>query len=153
VGLTKATIDLFDSPAGGYLVHSCNGLGVWGAGIAAGFRERFPDSHRVYKQRCLFEPWAVLAGRALVLPEENGHRVVCLMVSERPGLPQDLALARSLQQKALSRLIDWLPIGASVSSNRFGSGIFGLDWDVTEARLVSTLLTRPDLSWTVCAPA
>ncbi|KAF9074448.1 hypothetical protein BDP27DRAFT_1399631 [Rhodocollybia butyracea] len=35
------------------LIHACNTIGSWGAGIALAFKERFPEHFEVYRQWCL----------------------------------------------------------------------------------------------------
>ncbi|KAF8901267.1 hypothetical protein CPB85DRAFT_1324277 [Mucidula mucida] len=43
--------DLFTTPPlGSILIHACNSVGSWGAGIAVGFRENFPDAFVVYSK-------------------------------------------------------------------------------------------------------
>jgi O-acetyl-ADP-ribose deacetylase (regulator of RNase III) len=46
------------------LAHGCNCQGVMGAGIARGFRDRYPDMYKVYRDACTagtFRPGHVLA--------------------------------------------------------------------------------------------
>ncbi|KAJ5188086.1 Appr-1-p processing [Penicillium cf. griseofulvum] len=45
--------DLFDAPNGAALIHACNCQGVWGAGIARAFYERYPAAYKIYRNHCL----------------------------------------------------------------------------------------------------
>jgi O-acetyl-ADP-ribose deacetylase (regulator of RNase III) len=38
------------------LAHGCNCRGSMGAGIAAGFRERYPEMYEEYRRRCKATP-------------------------------------------------------------------------------------------------
>ncbi|RMJ23915.1 hypothetical protein PHISP_05222 [Aspergillus sp. HF37] len=44
--------DLFQAPRNAVLMHACNTKGFWGKGIAAEFRDRYPEAYRIYRQFC-----------------------------------------------------------------------------------------------------
>ncbi|KAL4766491.1 uncharacterized protein BDW70DRAFT_126080 [Aspergillus foveolatus] len=44
--------DLFDAPDGTALIHACNCLGSWGAGIAGAFRKKYPAAYEIYESHC-----------------------------------------------------------------------------------------------------
>lgn len=49
--------DLFVNRVGAdAFAHGCNLQGSMGAGIAKGFRERYPEMYEEYRQRCIAEP-------------------------------------------------------------------------------------------------
>ncbi|RYP22837.1 hypothetical protein DL765_001433 [Monosporascus sp. GIB2] len=89
--------DLRDLPAGVYLVHSTNCLGVWDAGVAQEIRDVFPAVYGRYEGFCddfEREPGAAhvsrrLAGRCLIIPPQRGDvdsgspaiSIVCLFAS------------------------------------------------------------------------
>ena len=43
-------MSLFDAPTESAIFHSCNALGIWGAGIAKEFKERFPNTYKQYNK-------------------------------------------------------------------------------------------------------
>ncbi|RYP63758.1 hypothetical protein DL770_009305 [Monosporascus sp. CRB-9-2] len=89
--------DLRDLPAGVYVVHSTNCLGVWGAGIAQEIRDIFPAAYGRYKGFCddfEREPGSThasrrLAGQCLIIPPQQEDvdsgspaiSIVCLFTS------------------------------------------------------------------------
>ncbi|KAL4818678.1 hypothetical protein BDW67DRAFT_157151 [Aspergillus spinulosporus] len=50
--ITEVEGDLFDAPDGTALIHACNCLGSWGAGIAGVFRKKYPAAYEVYESHC-----------------------------------------------------------------------------------------------------
>lgn len=97
--MDERQIELRDLPAGAYLVHATNCLGVWGAGVAAAIRDVFPGAYARYLEHCSsFTPRAEdggyasrdLAGRCLVIPPQPGDvagvSVVCLFTSYGYGV-------------------------------------------------------------------
>ncbi|EKV13724.1 hypothetical protein PDIG_36350 [Penicillium digitatum PHI26] len=104
--------DLFDAPNGAALIHACNCQGVWGAGIARAFRERYPTAYEIYRNHCLTyrshpvtkmitdlrdeDPLPSLVvpgplGTALLIPPQKSdfilhrrrHWIICLFTSEK----------------------------------------------------------------------
>ncbi|KAJ5493681.1 hypothetical protein N7463_009768 [Penicillium fimorum] len=103
--------DMFDAPNGAALIHACNCQGVWGAGIARAFHERYPAAYEIYRNHCLIyrdhpvthvitdlhgeDPQPSLAvhhplGTALMIPPQQSdfflhhrrHWIICLFTSE-----------------------------------------------------------------------
>src|SRR6516225_7978270 len=59
--------DLFVNRFGAQaLAHGCNCQGSMGAGIATGFRDRYPDMYEEYRRRCKAEPRAFNLGDAFL---------------------------------------------------------------------------------------
>jgi ADP-ribose 1''-phosphate phosphatase len=85
--LTYITGDIFTAPPETILVHACNTLGSWGAGIALSFKERYPAQFAVYKAHCK-EHGQALVGSCLVIPGE-GHDIACLFTSRAYGRRKD----------------------------------------------------------------
>ncbi|KAJ5488417.1 Appr-1-p processing [Penicillium expansum] len=110
--------DLFDAPNGAALIHACNCQGVWGAGIARAFRERYPAAYKIYRNHCLIyrdhpvtkiitdlrdedlQPSLVVhrpLGTALLIPPQQSdfilhrrrHWIICLFTSEKYGIRVD----------------------------------------------------------------
>ncbi|KAL4752461.1 hypothetical protein BDW72DRAFT_202315 [Aspergillus terricola var. indicus] len=50
--ITEVEGDLFDAPDGTALIHACNCLGSWGAGIAGVFRKKYSAAYEVYESHC-----------------------------------------------------------------------------------------------------
>ncbi|KAL4735646.1 hypothetical protein BDV11DRAFT_208303 [Aspergillus similis] len=51
--ITEVEGDLFDAPDATVLIHACNCLGSWGAGIAGVFRKKYPAAYEIYESHCL----------------------------------------------------------------------------------------------------
>ncbi|KAJ5158059.1 uncharacterized protein N7500_007710 [Penicillium coprophilum] len=106
--------DLFDAPNGAALIHACNCQGIWGAGIARAFHERYPAAYEIYRKHCLnyrdhpvtdvitdlrdedSQPSLVVhrpLGTALMIPPQQSdfllhrrrHWIICLFTSEHYG--------------------------------------------------------------------
>ncbi len=41
------------SPSPSILAHACNCYGVWGSGVAAGFKKYYPSAYKVYSDYCM----------------------------------------------------------------------------------------------------
>ena len=138
---------LFDAPKGSILVHACNAQGVWGAGIAKEFKNRFPESFKYYRRNCVLaeEPQV---GKAYLLPLENGYQVGCLITSRCYGEDLDpITIILNQTESALSSLEFYLKLNPKpVYSNKFNSGLFGVPWESTENVLKSVI---GDCEWTV----
>jgi len=137
---------LFDAPKGSVLVHACNAKGVWSAGIAKQFAERFPQTHRKYKDECL-NIW--ITGRAFIYPE-NGYYICNLITSEGFGANVDKPeVILKNTGSALEDLKLTLQVTLNkpvICSNKFNSGLFNVPWKDTEA-LIHEIL--PEADWTV----
>jgi len=120
---------LFEAPKDSILVHSCNSRGVWGKGIAAEFKRRFPESFEFYKEFCDEEKDNLLS-LTLLCPEENDYVVGCLMVSKGYGKFKD-SKAEILVSTRLA-LPCVLRENRSIHSCKFNSGLFGVPWEETE---------------------
>ena len=91
--------DLFShAPTGSVLVHACNTQGVWGSGIAAAFKARFPRAYDVYRATCEEYGDSLLGKTLLINPQEEdtkangggkGYAIACLFTSRRFGKRKD----------------------------------------------------------------
>lgn len=79
--------DLFSAPLNTILVHACNAAGVWGAGIALAFREKYPEQFEVYKIHCKTYGQS-LFGTCLLISGEQ-HDIACLFTSRGYGRRKD----------------------------------------------------------------
>lgn len=146
--------NLFDAPKRTVLVHACNTRGVWGSGVAAEFKRRYPEAFTWYHSICAqaeFE--ADLRGSADILDgPDYEHAVGVLYTSKSFGAqvdPPEMILQATAA--ALHTLLLERPKG-DYHSPRFNSGLFRVPWVHTEALLESALALYPDATWTVWTP-
>lgn len=85
--LVYITGDIFSAPEGTILVHACNTVGSWGAGIALAFRDRYPAQFQIYKAHCK-EHGQSLVGTCLLIPGDH-HSIACLFTSRTYGKRKD----------------------------------------------------------------
>lgn len=130
---------LFDAPKGSILVHACNMKGVWGSGIAVQFKQRFIKSYLKYSDTCV-SSW-VQIGSGLLLSEENGYRVGCLLTSNGYGKEKDSVeeILKHTRTALVNILTDKSRIeGQRFHSCKFNSGLFGVPWELTEKVMLET---------------
>jgi len=142
--------DLFaNAPTGSVLVHACNTQGIWGSGIAAAFKARFPQAYEVYRATCEEHGDSLLGKALLVDPQEadtkangggKGYAITCLFTSRKFGKYKDSKdmilqstktaiehLKTLLTQKGMQ---DWPIYGCRVNA-----GSFRVPWEETVAVL------------------
>lgn len=148
---------LFDAPQGVILAHACNGMGVWGRGIAVEFKNRFPNSYEEYHNFCVLEKHEDQnpTGQTLICNEENNYKVACLITSLGYGVatdPKGAILNRT--ERALEDLFQQATTFGikNIHSNKFNSGLFGVPWNETESILKDALKRYPEITWTVWTP-
>ena len=133
--------DLFDAPDEAVLIHACNCIGLWGAGIAAAFKTRYPEAFIKYREHCTSNDVADLNGSALLIPplEEDGpkHFVGCLFTSKRPGKGRD-SPEEILQntETAMIDLMQQIALKPEISEIRMchiNSGLFNVPWENTKS--------------------
>ena len=131
--------DLFTAPRGEVLIHSCNTLGHWGAGVALQFKNKYPEAYALYHKTCAGYGRSLL-GKAQ-LTGCNGHIIGSLFVSKGYGWakdPKDLILEHT--RWALADLAHQiLPLRTRVHMPKINSGLFDVPWEETE-RLVKLYL-------------
>jgi ADP-ribose 1''-phosphate phosphatase len=84
--------DLFSAPPNSILIHACNTLGSWGAGIALAFRSKYPEAFEVYSAHCKAHTNDQLIGTCLIIrsgQREGGHDIACLFPSRAYGRRKD----------------------------------------------------------------
>jgi ADP-ribose 1''-phosphate phosphatase len=95
--LTYITGDIFAAPPNTILIHACNTIGSWGAGIALAFQSKYPDAFQVYKAHCIAHSNDELIGTCLVIRGKSvaeggkGHDIGCLFTSRAYGKRKDSA--------------------------------------------------------------
>jgi ADP-ribose 1''-phosphate phosphatase len=146
------TGSLFNAPNGSMLVHAVSTRSVWGSGIAKEFKVRFPESFKFYKEIC-DEEGGKLLGIVIYCPAENGYTVSNLVTSLDYGNkkdPKEMILANT--RTALHFLLEGHPT-LPIHSNKFNSGLFGVEWEDTENVLLEVMKqTSYNQEWTVWSP-
>ena len=149
ITITEVTGDIFDAPENALLIHACNCMGSWGAGIAAAFKERYPGAFSVYHKHCADTAnKAELVGTALLIPPcEKGedapqHWIGCLFTSRRFGrgkdAPKQIVENTGPAMHALMEQVAEEADGAITEARmcRINAGKFGVPWQDTKAAIV-----------------
>lgn len=139
--------DIFDAPADAVIIHACNCVGNWGAGIAAAFKQRYPNAHKKHVVHCKGSTPTELIGTAqLIAPcevqgkdgqEPPAHYVGCLFTSKRFGRNRDspkdiLAATGPAMDDLMKQVRDALGQDKKVSEIRtcqINSGLFAVQWE------------------------
>lgn len=131
--------DLFKAPYGEVLLHSCNTMARWGAGIAVEFRKRYPEAHILYQQTCASKGSSLLGTSQLT--SCNGHLIANLFVSKGYGWAKDsreeILFNTASALKDLAHRI--LPLRTKVHMPKINSGHFDVPWDRTEKLILEHL--------------
>lgn len=148
-------MSLFDAPPGSILMHGCNAQGVWGRGIAAEFKKRFPKSYTEYTKLCnvgkSLIPGYGRVGQVVLLEEENTQQVACLVTSYDYG---DIDPERIILLQTALALEDlcaryYVTRRKKIYCNKFNSGLFQVPWHETEY-ILKYFAEKYDLDITVC---
>jgi O-acetyl-ADP-ribose deacetylase (regulator of RNase III) len=137
------TGDLFANRHGArVLAHGCNCQGSMGAGIATGFRDRYPAMFAEYRRRCKAEPREFNLGDAWLWKEDGRPWVFNLGTQEgvwraRASYEAIEDALQSMREQADS---EGLP---SIAIPRIGAGYGGLSW-----KKVPALLEKVFADWT-----
>jgi len=107
------------------LAHGCNCLGVMGAGIAVGFKTRYPQMYAEYRRLCLASPRKFNPGDCFLWREEGKPAVFNLGTQEGLDGATYEAVERALEN--MRRVADENGI-KSIAMPRVGAGYGGLDW-------------------------
>ncbi len=112
--------------------HGCNCQGSMGAGIATGFRERYPEMYQRYRARCKAEPRLFNLGDVWLWREEDQPWVFNLGTQEGVWRARasyeaiETALERMRAQADLENV-------TSIAIPRIGVGYGGLSWTKVRA--------------------
>lgn len=144
--------DLFShtSSQAAVLAHACNPFGLWGGGIAAVFKRKFPSAYKLYANHCK-QQGPNLMGTSLLLPTEpndpgnNGNPplyIACLFTSDFNSPPSEIVentrksmLELSHQLLLLTNVEKDSEKKVVVNMPMINSGIFNVPWEQTEAVL------------------
>lgn len=137
--ITETIGAIFEAPENALIIHSCNCLGSWSAGIAAAFRTRYPQAFNVYKNHCETRSISSLIGTSLLIPptESDGprHFIGCLFTSRKFGKSKDnpeaiLIHTATAMKDLLQRLSKQDDIN-EIRMCRINSGLFAVPWQET----------------------
>jgi O-acetyl-ADP-ribose deacetylase (regulator of RNase III) len=107
--------------------HGCNCQGAMGAGIAVGFKQRYPDMYQEYRQRCKAEPRQFSLGDVFLWQECDQPAVFNL--ATQGGYWQARASYQAIEAalRSMKELADAHNI-RSIAMPRIGVGYGGLSW-------------------------
>ena len=146
-------MSLFDAEPGSILVHACNAEGIWGSGIAAQIKKRYPKAYERYSIHCSDIGPSILgfSTQANIL---NDKHQICNMITssiDSKG-PDDIETILINTTLALDHFLNRYTsryVGTPIYSNKFNSGIFNVPWERTE-KVLKVLTDRYNVEWTVC---
>lgn len=154
--ITHKKMSLFDAPPGSIIMHGCNAQGVWGRGIAAEFKKRFPESYAQYTGICKMDlrthPGYGTVGQTLLLEEENGYKVACVVTSYDYA---DVDTEKKILLQTVMALQDFCEQcevkcgGTPIYCNKFNSGLFMVPWHET-LYILAYFAEKYNLDITVC---
>ncbi|KAE9979682.1 hypothetical protein EG328_000732 [Venturia inaequalis] len=142
--ITDRVGDIFDAPDGAVIIHACNCMGSWAAGIAAAFKQRYPKAFAKYALHCKQNTPNSLWGTALLIPpmETKGprHYVGCLFTSRRYGRGKDSpAQILAKTGPAMEILVEMMrkPTAKDTITEiricQINSGLFSVPWEKSKA--------------------
>jgi len=114
------------------LAHGCNCKGSMGAGIAVGFRERYPAMYEEYRRRCKAEPRQLNPGDVFLWKSDDQPWVFNLTTQE--DYWRSRATYEAVEQ-ALRRMCELADAEGvrSIAMPRIGTGYGGLSWKKVRA--------------------
>ena len=153
MGIVYKNMSLFEAPHGSILVHAGNSQGVWGSGIAAQMRERYPKQYSHYSRlahgnigKCVMDE---ITGK---LKEEHIIATLITASLESANLSDSPDTIIVNTTTALDDFLNYYKDTNSflpIYSNTFNSGLFRTPWYRTEF-VLHTLCERYGIEWTVC---
>jgi O-acetyl-ADP-ribose deacetylase (regulator of RNase III) len=121
--------------------HGCNGAGSMGAGIAVGFKERYPTMYEEFRRRCKAKPPEFILGDVFLWREEGKPAVFNLGTQPRPGRGATYPVVEAAL-KAMRAAADEAGI-RSIAMPRIAAGYGGLSWKRVKALIESTFADWP----------
>lgn len=152
VTVTERKGNLFDAPDNALLLHACNCVGSWGAGIALAFKKHYPEHFEIYKAHCESKtPNSLLSTCLLIPPQRTGpqHWIGCLFTSRKYGRGKDskddiMDSTDSALQDMLEQLGEMEDKPEHIWMCKINSGSFKVPWSQTKA-LIEALTFKDGL--------
>lgn len=113
--------------------HGCNCAGSMGAGIAVGFKERYPAMFEEFRRRCKTKPPKFTLGDVFHWREPGQPAVFNLGTQPRPGRGATYPIVEAALN-ALRRTADEVGI-RSIAMPRIAAGYGGLSWKKVKAQI------------------
>ncbi|HEY1187501.1 MAG TPA: macro domain-containing protein [Gemmata sp.] len=136
------TGDLFVNRVGAEaFAHGCNCAGSMGAGIAVGFKERYPAMFEEFRRRCKAEPPEFALGGVFLWREAGLPAVFNLGTQPRPGRGATYPVVGAAL-KALRVAADEAGV-TSIAMPRIAAGYGGLSWKKVRAVIESAFADWP----------
>ena len=143
--------NLFDviNETNAYFIHSCNSKCMWGAGIAAEFKRRFPTAFQKYCDK--LNEVGAKTGSSFVI-NDGPTKIACLIVSVGWGKnkdPEKLIIENT--KLAIEDLVNNHVNGVNpvrIHSPKINSGLFNIPWNKTETTIKNIKIDR-EIIWTV----
>jgi O-acetyl-ADP-ribose deacetylase (regulator of RNase III) len=131
------TGDLFANRFGALaLAHGCNCQGSMGAGIATGFRDRYPEMFAEYRRRCKAEPRQFNLGDAWLwkATDDSVDQPCVFNLGTQEGVWRARASYEAIEAalKSMRQQADREGI-TSIALPRIGAGYGGLSWKKVRA--------------------
>lgn len=130
-----------------YIVHSCNNIGVWGAGFAKQLKQYNPTVFKEYVKKCRWNrPFKALAHFD---QESDGKPWILSLIVSR-----DYGVCKDPQEVILENTRELLLIYSNFSneivfhSPKINSGLFGVPWEKTEA-IIQEFVNKTGCEWNV----
>jgi len=112
--------------------HGCNCKGAMGAGIAKGFKQRYPHMYEEYKSRCRKQPREFNPGDSFLWKEEGQPSVFNLGTQEHYWRCRASYQAIEQALKSMKRQADEEDI-RTIAMPRIGAGYGSLAWERVKA--------------------
>ena len=131
------------------LVHACNCMGSWGAGIAAQFKIKYPNHYKEYKRLCNTHKEALLGLGIYYYPKTTSQNIGFLFTSISYGKnksPEQVILQST--EQAISGLLRNLDNNIEIHSPKINAGLFEVPWSKTE-EIICKKIKETGHSWTV----
>lgn len=153
ITLTERIGDLFTAPPDFLLVHACNCVGSWNAGVALAFQKKYPQAYSVYQAHCAARTPNSLLSTCLIIPPQSGaqynHWIGCLFTSRKYGRGKDskediLESTDSALQDMLEQLEELKKKPKGVWMCKINSGSFKIPWMQTK-KLIEALTFKGGL--------
>jgi O-acetyl-ADP-ribose deacetylase (regulator of RNase III) len=123
--------------------HGCNCAGSMGAGIAVGFKDRYPAMFEEFRRRCKAKPPEFTLGDVFLWREAGKPAVFNLGTQPRPGRGATYpVVAEAL--KALRAAADEAGI-TSIAMPRIAAGYGGLSWKKVKAQFEAAFADWPGM--------